>query len=57
MESVRNGIKVEFIQKVAIEKINKQQSKLTFNGIHKSCTNYNSCTFKQNELVMDETIS
>ena len=36
MEKVRNRIKVEFIKKDDIDKIIKQQSKLTFNGIHKS---------------------
>ena len=34
----------------------KQQSKLTFNGIHKSYENYDSYTFKQNEVLMDEPI-
>ena len=36
MENFRNRIKVEFIQKDDNEKVFKQQSKLTFNGIHKS---------------------
>ena len=31
----------------------KQQSKLTFNGIHKSYKNCDSYTLKQNEIVMD----
>ena len=35
MENVRNRIKVEFIRKNDTDKIIKQQSKLTFNGIHK----------------------
>ena len=48
MENVRNRIKVEFIKKDEEEKIVKQQSKLTFNGIHKSYENYDSFTFKQN---------
>ena len=34
----------------------KQQSKLTFNGIHKSYENSDSYTFKQNEVLMDEPI-
>ena len=34
----------------------KQQSKLTFNGIHKSYKNCDSYTFKQNEVLMDKPI-
>ena len=56
MENVRNRIKVDIIRKDDIDKIIKQQSKLTFNGIHKSYENYNSYTFKQNEVLMDEPI-
>ena len=56
MEIVRNRIKVEFIRKVDTNKIIKQQSKLTFNGIHKSYENYDSYTFKQNEFLMDKLI-
>ena len=56
MENVRNRIKVEFIKKDEDEKIVKQQSKLTFNGIHKSYENYDSFTFKQNEVLMDKPI-
>ena len=36
MENVRNRMKVEFIKKDDTDKIIKQQSKVTFNGIHKS---------------------
>ena len=39
-----------------IKSIIKRQSKLTFNGIHKSYENYDSYTFKQNEVVMDKAI-
>ena len=56
MEKVRNRIKVEFISKNDTDKIIKQQSKLTLNGIHKSYTNYDSYTFKQNEVVTDQPI-
>ena len=56
MENVRNRIKVEFIKKDEDEKIVKQQSKLTFNGIHKSYENYDSFTFKQNEVMFDKPI-
>ena len=53
MENVRNRIKVEFIRKDDTNRIIKQQSKLTFNGNHKSYENYDSHTFKQNEVRMD----
>ena len=57
MENVRNRMKVEFIEKYDTDKIIKQQSKLTFNGIHKSYENYNSYTFeKKNEILMDKSI-
>ena len=36
MENVRNQIKVEFIKKNDTDKIIKQQSKVSFNGTHKS---------------------
>ena len=36
MENGRNRMKVEFIKEDVNEKIIKQQSKLTFKGIHKS---------------------
>ena len=38
-ENVRNRKKVEFIKKHDFDKIIKRQSKLTFNGIHKSNEN------------------
>ena len=56
MENVRNRIKVKFFKKDDSDKILKQQSKLTFNGIHKSYENYDSYTFKQNEVLMDKPI-
>ena len=56
MENIRNRCKIEFIRKDDNEKIIKQQSKLTFNGIHKSYENYDSYTFKQNEVLMDKPI-
>ena len=37
-----------------LKKIIKQQSKLTFNGIHKSYENCDSYTFKQNEVLLDK---
>ena len=56
MENIRNRIKVEFIKKDDADKFIKQQSKLTFNGVHKSYENYHSYTFKQNEFLMDKSI-
>ena len=49
MENFRNRNKVEFIRKDDTDKLMKQ-SKLTFNGIHRSCEIYDSYTFKQNEV-------
>ena len=56
MENVRNRLKIKFIKKDNYREIIKQQSKLTFNGIHKSYENCDSYTFKQNELLMDKPI-
>ena len=40
MENVRNRLKVKFIRKDDTSKFIKQQSKMTFNGIHKSVEIY-----------------
>ena len=56
MENVRNRLKIEFIRKDDNKKIIKQQSNLTFNGIHKSYENCDSYTFKQKEVLMDKPI-
>ena len=56
LENVRNRLGLELIEKGDINKIIKQQSKLTFNGIQKSYENYDSYTFKKNEVVMDKAI-
>ena len=56
MENVRNRIKMNFIEKDDTDKIVKQQSKSTFNGIHKSYENCDSYTFKQIENLMDKPI-
>ena len=53
MENLRNRCIIYFIKKDETEKNKKQQSKLTFNGIHKSYENCDSYTFKQNEILMD----
>ena len=56
MENVRNRLKIKFVKKDDYRKIVKQQSKLTFNGIHKSYENCDGYTFKQNEVLMDKPI-
>ena len=56
MENVRNRLKIKFIQKDEYREKIKQQSKLTFIGIHKSYENCDSYTFKQNEVLMDKPI-
>ena len=56
MENVRNRLKIKFIKKDDHKEIIKLQSKLTFNGIHKSYENCDSYTFKQNEVLMDKPI-
>ena len=56
MENNRNRLKIKFIKKDNYREIIKQQSKLTFNGIHKSYENCDSYTFKQNEVLMDKPI-
>ena len=56
MENVRNRLRLEIFKKDDIKNIIKQQSKLTFNGLHKSYENYGSYIFKQNQVVMDKAI-
>ena len=56
MENVRNRLKMKFVKKDDYIEIIKQQSKLTFNGIHKSYEISDSYTHKQNEVLMDKPI-
>ena len=56
MENVRNRLRIEFVKKDDDREIIKQQSKLTFNGIHKSYKNCDSYTFRENEVLMDKPI-
>ena len=56
MENVRNRLKIKFIKKDDYRELIKHQSKLTFNGIHKSYENCDSYTFKQNEVLRDKPI-
>ena len=55
-EIVRNRLITDFNKNSEYNKNIKQQSKLTFNGIHKSYTDYSSYTFKQIEVTMDKPI-
>ena len=45
-ENVRNRLRLELLKKDDIKTIIKQQSTITFNGIHKSDENCDSSTFK-----------
>ena len=56
MENVRNRLKIKPAKKDDYKEIIKLQSKLTFNGIHKSYDNCYIYTFKQNEVLMDKPI-
>ena len=56
LDNVRNRLGLELFKKGVIKKIIKHQSKLTFNGIQKSYENYDSYTFKKNEIVLDKAI-
>ena len=56
LENICNRLKIEFTKNCENDKIIKQQSKLTFDVIHKSYTSYDSYTLKQNEMLMDKPI-
>ena len=47
IENVRNRLELALVKKDDIKIITERQSKLTFNGIHKSCENYDSYSFKK----------
>ena len=55
-KTVRNRLRLEFIKKHEYEKIIKQQSKLTFNGIQKSYENFHCYILKNHEVFMDKPI-
>ena len=57
MESVRNRLKIKFVNKDDYIEIIKHQSKLTYNGIHKSYENCDSYTFRENEFKMDKPVN
>ena len=54
MENVRNRLGLKFFRKDDSKEIIKHQSKLTFNGIHKSYENCDSYVFRKNEVLMDK---
>ena len=56
MEDVRNRIKVEFAKNTDERKILRYQSRLDFDGIHKSYQDYDSYTFKTNVIKMEKPI-
>ena len=56
IENVRNRLTIKFAEKDDCREIIKQQSKLTFYGIHKSYENCDSYTFRENEVKMDTPI-
>ena len=56
MEDVRNRIKVEFVKNTNVVEILKYQSRLDFNGIHKSYQDYDSYTFKSRVVKMEKPI-
>ena len=56
MKDVCNRIKVEFVKNTDERKILKYQSRLGFNGIHKSYQDYDSYTFKSNVVKMEKPI-
>ena len=53
---LRIDVILNLLKKILLKKIIKQQSKLTFNGIHKFYTKHDSYTFKQNEGLMEKPI-
>ena len=55
-KTMENRLKTKFIKKDDTDKIIKHQSKLLFNGIHKSYENCDTYTFKQNEVLKDKPI-
>ena len=56
MANVRNRSKIIFVMNDDYREIINQQSKVTFNGFHKSYEHCDSYTFKQIEVLMDKPI-
>ena len=55
-EKVRNRVRLESIKKDEYKKIIKQQSKLTFNGLHKPYENCDSYTIKKKQSCYEENL-
>ena len=56
MENVRNRLRLEFTKNYEYEKILKQQSKTTLNGIQKSNEDCDSYIFNKNEVFLEKPI-
>ena len=56
LEDIRNRLRVEISKKDDFKNNIKQQSKITFNGFHKSNENCDSYRFKQKEVTRDKPI-
>ena len=56
MEDVRNTIGIEFVKNTDETKILGYQSRLYFDGIHKSYQDYDTYTFKKNVIKMEKPI-
>ena len=56
LENVRNRLRLELFRKDDVKNNIEQQSKLTFNVIHKSYESCDSHTFKQNEVLPDKPL-
>ena len=56
MGNVITRLRLEFFKKDDYKEIIKQQSKLTFNGIHKFYENCDGYVIRKNEVVMDKPI-
>ena len=55
-ENIRNRVNIEFVDKNNVDKIIKIQSKLSFNGIHKSFDTFDSFLMKKREILFDKPI-
>ena len=53
MENLRNRLRLKFIRKDDYKESIKHQSKLTFNGIHKSYETCDSYVVLKNEVLMN----
>ena len=56
MASVRNRLRLEIFQKDDTRNIIEQQSKLTFNGFHKTYDNCDIHFYGKNEVLFDKSL-